>query len=374
MTISFIYPNITGLELHNIALGCFSGSLGEDGKYVKLVEFLIKESYPSTLLPVVTTSIGSSFDFAADLLNLEFNDEIILPSFTFVSGANAFAKRGVKLVFVDIDKKSLNIDLKSLAQSFSNKTRAIIVPHYSGIASNILDIKKLASERNIIIIEDLSGAFLTKNQSSMLGLYGDLACGSFHEDEFIHAGEAGFLLVNNNKYFSEATLMKYRGTNKVSFLEGRTEHFGWEIIGGEYCANEITCAFLYAQLKQAEIARNKRYQIWQIYHDLIQAYDTHKLLTLPSSKFSVGNFYIRLPEDVSRVDIIKGLKRTGIECRGHFYPLHLTAAGISYGNSKTQLTITESEYKRVLRLPSSLNIKKEEQDRIIKILLRIVES
>jgi dTDP-4-amino-4,6-dideoxygalactose transaminase len=374
MSIKFLDPCLTGHELHNIAKACFGGRLGEDGEYADGVAIKLGQIFGGSAGVVVTTSVGSSFDLVADLIKINHGDEVVLPSFTYVSAANAFAKRGATLRFVDIEENYLNISGSLAAEIMSEKTKIIIVPHYAGVAANVSDLVKLAAKKGILIVEDVTGAFMGRSDDQILGTLGDFACGSFHEDEFVHSGEAGFLIINNEFYRESCDVLKYRGTEKSLFQKGAAGHYGWSGLGGEYCANEITCAFLYAQLDRAEASFEARRKIWKNYQEMLSAYNKDCLVKYVNDKISGGNFYIKLPAGVSRAEIISGMRRVGIESRGHFYPLHLTKAGKLYGNYSAPLSITEVEHEKVVRLPSHLKISEPEQERVIKILLRLTEN
>jgi dTDP-4-amino-4,6-dideoxygalactose transaminase len=374
MNIPFIKTNITGRELHNIANTFSEITMGEGGNFSRLAESLISNIYCNSIRSIVTTSIGTSFDLAADLLKIKKGDEVILPSFTYVSAANAFAKRGAKLRFIDIEENNINVNIEHVIKNINNNTKAIIVPHYSGYITDITSIRSIVENNNIAIIEDLSGSFAADVNNTNLKIRSDMACGSFHEDEYLHCGEAGFLLINNDKFTFDVDLLKYRGTNKIKFLSGHVDHFGWEKIGGEYCANELTCAFLCGQLQEVDQLILKKLKIWENYNDLFNKLDRNNIVKIPELKKSTGNFYIKLPIDIERKEIISSLFRVGVECRGHFYPLHLTDAGKEFGIISETMLITEKLHKQILRLPSFIGITFDEQERVVKLLIRFVEN
>ena len=374
MNIPFIKINSAGRELHNIANTFIGDTMGEGGKFSILAESIISKIFSNSIRSIVTSSIGTSFDLAADLIKIKLGDEVILPSFASVSAANAFAKRGAMLRFIDIEEHNMNVNIKNIHNSINKNTKAIIVSHYSGSITDISSIRSIVGRNNIVIIEDLSGAFSNNIINQNIISQSDIACGSFHEDSYLHCGEAGFLLINNDQFANSVDILKYRGTNKLKFINGQVDHFGWEKIGGEYCANELTCSFLCGQLELVDELLHKKQKISENYHFLFDMFDRNKIINTPKLNKLTGDFFIKLPDGIDRKEIISSLLRVGVECRGHFYPLHLTTAGKEYGISSEPLTVTEALHERILRLPSFISITNDEQERVVKLLIRFVEN
>ena len=353
--IFFNSPAIVGNEIRNISkLKQFSSN----GKYSKKCSIWLKKNIKCKEALLVN-SCTAALEISAILLNLKPRDEIIMPSFTFVSTANAFVLRGALPVFVDVDPNTLNIDPKNIIKSITKKTKAIVVVHYAGISCDMDQIVKIAKKYKLVIIEDAAQAILSKYNGKPLGSIGDLATLSFHDTKNIHCGEGGALLINNPKFVHRAKILINKGTNRDLFNRNIVKKYTWVDIGSSYALNEINAAFLFEQFLKAKKIINHRKKIFNIYNNILKSLSILGFIKLPSvPKYSSYNghlYYIEVLKK-KRADLIKYLKKFNYICFS-LWPLHSSKFGKKIGIVKFQMPNTNNAGRRLLRLPMHTNIK-----------------
>tara|TARA_B110000503_G_scaffold139071_1_gene226598 strand:- start:56 stop:1207 length:1152 start_codon:yes stop_codon:yes gene_type:complete len=362
--IAFNIPYCTGDELLNIKKIKFNNHFSGSGSAYfskKCTDWLIKNIKCKDALLV--HSCTAALEMCAILLKIKPGDEIIMPSYTFVSTANAFVLRGGKPVFVDIDSKTLNIDPKNIEKSITKKTKAIVVVHYAGISCDMDLIMKIAKKNKLIVIEDAAQAILAKYKTKQLGSIGDLATLSFHETKNIHCGEGGALLINNKKFIKRAKVIRDKGTNRDDFNKNLVKKYSWTDIGSSYCLSEINASFLYTQLKKAKNITKQRVQSWNIYHHYFKKLELQKKIIrphIPEYSKNIGHMYWISTEKKYRNKIIGYLKSKNINSLFHYIPLHNSSFNKKISKNKINLRITELKSKSIIRMPLYVGLKKEE--------------
>ena len=308
-------------------------------------------------------SCTAALEISAILLNIKPGDEVIMPSFTFVSTANAFVLRGAKIVFVDIDEKTLNIDVKQIEEKITKKTKAVVVVHYAGISCEIEKIKKITEKKKIALIEDAAQAILSKFKGKPLGSFGDLATISFHETKNIHCGEGGALLINNKKFIQRAKVIRDKGTNRDDFNKKIVKKYSWVDIGSSYCLSEINAAFLYTQLKQARDITNKRIKIWNIYNNFFKKLEIKYKVLRPhitkNASINGHSFFILTKKNI-RNKLLNYLNNNKIMALFHYIPLHNSPFGKKLFKIPHNLKNTNSGSASIIRMPMHLYLNKKD--------------
>jgi dTDP-4-amino-4,6-dideoxygalactose transaminase len=305
-------------------------------------------------------SCTAALEMCAILLNIKKEDEVIMPSYTFVSTANAFVMRGGRPVFVDIDPLTCNIDSSKIEQAITKKTKAIAVVHYAGVSCDMDPIVAIAKRHKLYIIEDAAQAILSSYKGRPLGSIGDLATISFHETKNIHCGEGGALIINNSKFIKRAKIIRDKGTNRDLFNQNMVKKYTWVDYGSSYGLSEINAAFLYSQLKQAKKITKKRLAIFKLYHKLLENLEIKKLIkkpTIPTYAKANGHMYYILIKNNKRDKLIKHLQQKKINTVFHYIPLHSSPFGKFKATTKSTMHNTNMISNTLLRLPmhQSLN-------------------
>ena len=362
--IKFNHPKIN-LNLRNIKkLEHYSSN----GPYSKECEqWLIKEIKCKDAL--VTHSCTAALEMCALLLNIKNKDEIIMPSYTFVSTANAFVLRGGKPVFVDIDLDTCNIDPLKIEQAITKKTKAIVVVHYAGVSCDMDTILKIAKKYKLYVIEDAAQSILSTYKGRPLGSIGDLATLSFHETKNVHCGEGGALLINNQKFVKRAKVIRDKGTNRDLFNQNLVKKYTWVDYGSNYGLSEINAAFLYSQLKHAKKIIKKRINIFNEYHQKLKSLEIKKFIKRPSiPKYARhnGHIFYLIVKGNQRNKLIKHLKQKKINSVFHYLPLHSSSFGKYHTKTKSPMKNTNFVANNLLRLPLHLYLKKIDQIKIVK--------
>lgn len=330
----------------------FTSQTSGDGKYSKLVRDWFMDKLDCNWF-LLTTSCTHALEMSAILLNVSSSDEIICPSFTFVSTANAFVLRGAKIVFVDIDPKTMNIDVELIESAITSKTKAIVVVHYAGVSCDMDRISDIAKRNNLAVVEDAAQGVMSKYKGKYLGTIGDLGTFSFHETKNYTMGEGGALLINKPNYILRAEIIREKGTNRANFLRGQVDKYTWIDKGSSYLPSDILAAYLYPQLRISEKILNDRLRTWDLYYqELNQLKGLIDLPYIPEyASHNAHMFYIKVKDIEERSLLISHLANDGIQAVFHYVPLHLSPAGKKYGrfHGKDQYTSIESE--RLLRLP-----------------------
>ena len=355
--IPFNKPPYIGLEYKYVLNAMKSDKISGDGYFSKKCEeWFEKKLYTKKAL--LTPSCTAALEMAAILIDIKKGDEVIMPSYTFVSTANAFVLRGAKIKFVDINPKTMNIDEEKIKQAITNKTKAIVVVHYAGISPDMDKITEIAKKHNLYVIEDAAQAIISKYKNRYLGTIGDLGCFSFHETKNITSGgEGGVLLVNNEKFIKRAEIIREKGTNRKAFFRGEIDKYSWVDIGSSYLMNEISAAYLFAQLENIDLIIKNRLDTWQKYYEGLESLN----LELPYvPEYAIHNGHIFYIKTDKRDELLKYLNKKGIKAVFHYVPLHTSPAGKKFGEFVGKDKWTTKESKRLIRLPLFYGIKEEE--------------
>jgi dTDP-4-amino-4,6-dideoxygalactose transaminase len=351
--IAFSRPCLLGFELENICRAFEQGLCG-DGFFTKKCHAeLVKNTGAEAAL--LTPSCTHALEMAALLLDIKDGDEVIMPSFTFVSTANAFVLRGAKIVFVDIRPDTMNIDEKLIEEAITDRTKAIVPIHYAGISCEMDRILEIARKFNICVIEDAAQGIGAKYKSMPLGSIGDIGCYSFHETKNITCGEGGALLLRDKKYVDRAEIIREKGTDRSKFIRGQVDKYTWVDIGSSYLPSELCAAFLYSQLENLEIVTDNRLKIWNNYYEYLKPLMDEGFLELPvipkDCEHNAHMFFIKLKDIEERGLLINFLKGRQIAAVSHYIPLHSSPAGMRYGRLYGNDKYTTIESARLLRLP-----------------------
>ena len=361
MNIPFNKPGLLGNELEYIQDAISIGHASGDGDYTKKCNSLLKTALGVKKI-LLTTSCTHALEMTAILLDIRPGDEVIVPSFTFVSTINAFLLRGATPVFIDIRPDTLNMDEKQLERLITEKTKAIIPVHYAGIGCEMDIIINIANKYNIPVIEDNAHGLFGKYKERYLGTFGTFATQSFHETKNFSCGEGGALLINDESYFERAEIIREKGTNRSRFFRGEIDRYSWIDIGSSYLPSDILAAVLYAQLEKRELIQTKRKNIWEHYNKHLDAWANENDISLPvipkNCEHPYHMFYLLMPTLEKRTKFIQHLKKNGITAVFHYLPLHLSEMGKNFGGKFGDCPVTENISDRLVRLPfyNDLNI------------------
>lgn len=367
--IPFNKPFIIGKELYYISQSVLSGHIAGDGAFTKKCHALMEEKFNAKKI-LLANSCTAALEMAAILCEVGPGDEVILPSFTFVSTANAFYLRGAKLVFVDIKPDTLNINETKIEEAITKHTKVIVPVHYAGIGCEMDTIMDIARRHNLYVVEDAAQGVNAKYKNKYLGTIGDIGTFSFHETKNVISGEGGAIVLNNEKFIERAEIIREKGTNRSKFFRGEVDKYTWVDIGSSYLPSDLLAAFLYAQLENMDEIDKRRQEIFDYYYQALAPFANKGLLRQPiiTSKSQSNNhlFYIILKDEETRNALMDHLKSKGILAVFHYLPLHLSPVGLSMGYKEGQLPVTESMSGRLLRLPFYYDLKKDEQGEIVK--------
>ncbi len=369
--IPFNRPFATGKELVYAAEVQRSHHLSGDGPFTKRCHQWI-ERQTGCAKALLTHSCTSALDLAALLLDIKSGDEVILPSFTFVSTANAFVLRGAVPVFVDIREDTLNLDERLIEAAITPRTRAIVPVHYAGVACEMDTIVAIARRHDLRIVEDAAQGVMASYKGRALGAIGDLGGFSFHETKNIHSGEAGCLLLRDKDLVQRAEIMREKGTDRSRFFRGEVDKYTWQDVGSSFLPNEITAAFLWAQLEEAERITRERMAIWQRYHDRLAPLEQQGLLRRPivpaNCQHNGHLYYVLLSPEHDRQIVLDHLNANGVNAVFHYVPLHSSPAGLRFGRADGELPLTTSLSRRLVRLPIWIGLGEDQQQRVCDVL------
>jgi dTDP-4-amino-4,6-dideoxygalactose transaminase len=371
--IPFNKPGLAGNELRYVADALTQGHSAGDGGYTRRCHTLL-EKYFGAPRVLLTTSCTHALEMAALLLNIQPGDEVIVPSFTFVSTVNAFVLRGARPVFADVRRDTLNLDETQVETLVSPRTKAIVPVHYAGVGCEMTAIGAAAARHGFAVVEDNAHGLFARYKGKLLGTFGGLATQSFHETKNIICGEGGALVVNDLQYVERAEILREKGTNRSRFFRGQVDKYTWVDIGSSYLPSDILAAFLYAQLERAERITEVRERIWQHYFSQLTDWAGRHNVRLPfcpeycDQPFHM--FYLLLPSLAVRTRLIDCLKSKGILSVFHYLPLHLSDMGRALGGRAGQCPVTEDVSDRLLRLPFYNDLTRIEQDEVIEALQR----
>ena len=367
-SIPFNIPYVSGEEQKYINDAIQRRTFSAGGHYTLLCENCLEE-FTTAQKVLLTSSCTHALEMCALLLDIKEGDEVIMPSFNFVSAANAFVLRGAKIVFVDIDPNTMNIDPTQISLAISSKTKAILVVHYGGIACDMDTIIEIAQKNDIPVIEDAAHAIGAYYKGHHLGTLGDFGTLSFHATKNIHCGEGGALLINNPKYNERAAVLREKGTNRQAFLKGEVDKYTWVDIGSSYLMSELSAAFLYAQLQTVESVTEKRLDLWKLYRaELIELEQQEHIMLAQSPSFSRGNghvFYIKCKNGKERTLLVTYLNNRGIKAYFHYIPLHSSERGRQFGQFRGEEVVTSKMSNQLLRLPLYFDMRQENLVQII---------
>ena len=375
--IPFNKPFIVGKELYNIAQAVLDSHLSGDGPFTMRCHKWLEEQLGCTKA-LLTHSCTGALEMAAILSGIEPGDEVIMPSFTFVSTANAFVLRGAIPIFVDIRSDTLNIDENKIEQAITSKTKAIVPVHYAGAPCEIDRIMQIADFYSLLVVEDAAQALLSKYKNRFLGTIGDFGCLSFHETKNIISGEGGAIIVNDAKFVERAKIIWEKGTDRSKFLEGKVDKYSWVDIGSSFYPSELVGAFLFAQFEQADKINSTRCKIYMHYYNRLEPLEVKGYLQRPCidpESYCNGHmFYIITRTHNERDSMMRYLNASGINSVFHYVPLHSSLAGRKFGKSQGALDITDSISKRLLRLPLYYDLKIKDVDFVINKIFEFYEN
>lgn len=369
--ISFNVPPVVGDELDYISDAIASRKICGDGKYTKLCNNWIKDN-TGVAGALLTTSCTHATELAALLFDIQPGDEVIMPSYTFVSTADAFVLRGAKAVFVDIRPDTMNIDEKLIENAITSKTKAIVPVHYAGVSCEMDKIMEIARRYNLYVIEDAAQGLLAKYKGRALGSIGDAGCFSFHETKNYSMGEGGAILLRDEKQLELAEIIREKGTNRSKFFRGQIDKYTWVEAGSSYLPSELNAAYLWAQLVKADKIFDNRMAIWNRYYLELEELEKLGYIQLPvipeECEHNAHMFYIKAKDLEERTRLISYLKENGVMAVFHYIPLHTAPAGEKYGEFRGEDKYTTSESERLVRLPLYYGLTEEDQTMVIKLV------
>jgi dTDP-4-amino-4,6-dideoxygalactose transaminase len=369
VAIPFNKPHLTGKELGHVMQAHASGQLSGDGAFTRRCEEWL-EGTIGCQKALLTHSCTAALEMAAILADIGPGDEVIMPSFTFVSTANAFLLRGAVPVFVDIRPDTLNLDESRIEDAISKKTKAIVVVHYAGVSCEMNVIADIARRRGLLVIEDAAQAIMSNYDGKPVGSIGEMAVLSFHETKNITSGEGGALLINSEKFIERAEIIREKGTNRKQYFRGQVDKYTWVDLGSSYLPGEIVAAFLYGQIEDAARITSKRRSIWEAYHIAFEPLEVAGKIRRPvvpsRCEHNAHMYYLLLPQDKSRADLISALKSRGIGVVFHYVPLHSSPMGRRCGRTCGALNVTSDVSQRLVRLPLWIDMNSTEIETVTR--------
>lgn len=366
--IMFNIPPYVGSENKYIADAINNNKLSGDGIFTMQCHTWIENNF-STPKALLTASCTHALEMAAILVNIKSGDEIIAPSYTFVSTVNAFVLRGAKIVFVDIRPDTMNINETLIEEAITDKTKAIVPVHYAGVSCEMDTIMTIAKKYDLFVIEDAAQGVMSRYKDKPLGTIGDLGCYSFHETKNYTMGEGGAILINKPEYIERAEIIREKGTNRSKFFRGQIDKYTWVDIGSSYLPSELNAAYLFAQLEEAEKINKKRLKLWSLYFNLLKELQEGNYIELPfipdECKHNGHMFYIKAKNLKERTKLIEFLKERNVMTVFHYIPLHSCNAGLKYGRFHGNDQYTTKESERLLRLPLYYSLEENKVEYIV---------
>ncbi|HEX2980891.1 MAG TPA: dTDP-4-amino-4,6-dideoxygalactose transaminase [Anaerolineaceae bacterium] len=366
--VDFNRPSLTGKEFEYITEAIEKSHISGDGSFTKMCHsFLEKELGVSKVL--LTTSCTHALEMAALLLDIQPGDEVIIPSFTFVSTVNAFVLRGARVRFIDVRSDTLNLDERLLEGMITPQTKAVVPVHYAGVGCEMDAILDIANQHHLAVVEDNAHGLFGKYRGRYLGTFGSLATQSFHETKNITCGEGGALLINDPRLVEQAEIIREKGTNRSRFFRGQVDKYTWVGIGSSYLPSDILAAFLYAQLEHWQDIQARRKRVWEYYHanlcDWAEETGTRLPVVPPHCEQSYHMFYMLLKDLETRQAMIAHLKQNGIYSVFHYLPLHLSEMGRQFDGKPGDCPVTEKVSDQLLRLPFYNTLEEQDQERVV---------
>ena len=366
--INFNVPPIVGTEIDYIRQAIENHKICGDGAFTKQCSKWIEEN-TGTAKTLLTTSCTHATEMAAILLDIKPGDEVIMPSYTFVSTADAFVLRGAKAVFVDIHPETMNIDERLIENAITEKTKAIVPVHYAGVACKMDEICAIAQKYDLKVVEDAAQGVMASYKGKALGTIGDYGCFSFHETKNYSMGEGGALLIRDPEDIERAEIVREKGTNRSKFFRGQIDKYTWLALGSSYLPSDMVAAYLLPQLEKMAEINSYRKHLWQRYYDAFKCLSEYGVC-LPycpeNCEQNAHMFYLRCPDLETRTRFISRMKEKEILCVFHYIPLHSSPAGKKYGRACGELNVTKHVSDTLVRLPLFYGLKDEQQDYIIE--------
>lgn len=375
--LKFNLPPRTENEIKYIKCAIDSGKTCGDGEFTKKCSEWI-ESKTGTEKTLLTTSCSSALDLSALLIGIKPGDEVIMPSYTFVSTANAFVLRGAHIVFVDIRPDTMNINENLIEAAITDKTKAVVPVHYAGVGCEMDAIMTIAAEHGIKVIEDAAQGVMASYNGTALGSIGDIGCFSFHETKNYSMGEGGAILLNDPAFIGDAEIIREKGTDRSKFLRGQVDKYSWVEAGSSFLPSDINAAYLWAQLEEAVGINEDRLKSWDIYFSGLEDLAARECIELPTipggCEHNAHMFYIKTRDMNERTALIKYLRENDIEAVFHYVPLHSSAGGKKYGRFNGEDIYTTKESERLLRLPMYYGIDENEIIRTLEVIRKFYKK
>lgn len=375
--IPFNQPHMTGKELFYIARAHFNGRLAGDGPFTARCHRWL-EAQTGARRALLTHSCTAALEMTAILADIAPGDEVIMPSYTFTSTANAFVLRGGVPVFVDVREDTLNIDEERIEAAITPRTRAIVPVHYAGVACEMDPIMDIARRHGLLVIEDAAQGVMSRYRGRPLGAIGDLGTFSFHETKNIISGEGGALIVGNPDFAERAEIIREKGTDRSRYFRGEVDKYTWQEAGSSFLPGELIASFLWAQLEEAQQITAMRLEIWSRYHSALDAFEKAGRLRRPVVPAHVTHnahlYYILLPEGVDRDGVLQGLGARGINAVFHYVPLHSAPAGRRFGRAVGNMRATDIAAERLIRLPVWAGLDETQQGRVVEALDEVLPA
>lgn len=375
--IPFNFPYMTGKELHYISKSHANGKLAGDGPFTQNCHQWL-EQYTGSNKALLTHSCTAALEMAALLLDIQPGDEVIMPSYTFVSTANAFVLRGAVPVFIDIRADTLNLDETRIEEAITPKTKAIVPVHYAGVSAEMDTILSIARHYHLKIVEDAAQGMMAYYKNRALGSMGDLGAYSFHETKNVISGEGGALLINDPALALKAEIIREKGTDRSRFFRSEVDKYTWQEMGSSFLPGELIAAFLWAQLEEAHAITQQRLALWQYYHQSLQSLETQELIRRPivpiDCQHNAHMYYVLLQPGLERQSVLKAFQNAGIGVVSHYVSLHSSPAGLRYGRTQSELNITLDLSQRLIRLPLWIGLTPQQQDRVIDTLSTLTQT
>ncbi len=375
--IPFNRPFFSGREFEFIHQAIANSQISGDGIFTRKCHALLENALGVSKV-LLTTSCTHALEMAALLLDIKPGDEVIIPSFTFVSAVNAFVLRGARPVFIDIRADTLNLDESQLERLITPRTKAIVVVHYAGVGCDMDTIMQVAGQHGIPVVEDNAHGLFGKYRGKYLGTFGCLATQSFHETKNFTCGEGGALLINDERYIDRAEIIREKGTDRNRFFRGEVDKYTWLDVGSSYLPSDILAAYLYAQLEARELIQSRRQRIWEYYCGHLESWAGNSGVRLPivppQCEQPYHLFYLLLPSIEQRQAMIAHLNARGINSVFHYLPLHLSKMGRQFGGQEGDCPITEDVSDRLVRLPFYCDLTEDEQMRVVNALHEFAEQ
>ena len=371
--IPFNKPYLTGCELNYITQANTNGSLSGHEMFSERCHQWLEMKLRSKRA-LLTHSCTAALEMSAILADIRPGDEIIMPSYTFVSTANAFVLRGGVPVFVDIRSDTMNLDERKIEDAITTRTRVIVPVHYAGVSCEMDTIMDIAHRNQLLVIEDAAQGIMSTYKGKALGAIGHMGALSFHDTKNIISGEGGALLINDPEFIDRAEIVREKGTNRSQFFRNQVDKYTWQDIGSSFLPSELTAAFLWAQLQQADAITARRLAIWNHYHTSFEGLEkTERIrrpITTAGCSHNAHTYYLLLSDLADRTKFINSMKQLGINCVFHYIPLHSSPAGKRYGRTHGKLNVTNRDSERLVRLPIFFDLSSSQQERVVEAVMK----